>query len=119
MQGSWFRLRYGCAIAVAASCSAAQAAPTDGQASDRFGMRRAEFVLVGADFCASYGAGFVQLQGTSTCVRIGGHLRVGATSDGSEQIEWGSGGFVAAPANTGSAPSHVRLDGDYERSGLR
>ncbi|HWG04115.1 MAG TPA: porin [Beijerinckiaceae bacterium] len=107
-------------IAMAASCSAAQAAPADTQASDRTGVRRAtaEFMLVGADFCTAYGAGFVQLQGTNTCVRIGGHLRVGATSDGSEQIEWGTGSFVAAPANPESAPSHVRLDSDYDRSGL-
>lgn len=28
------------------------------------------------NFCASYGAGFVPVEGTRTCVRIGGHVRI-------------------------------------------
>lgn len=29
------------------------------------------------DPCAQYGAGFVQVEGTSTCVRIGGSIGIG------------------------------------------
>jgi hypothetical protein len=29
-----------------------------------------------ADTCAAYGAGFVAVEGTQTCVRVGGHVRV-------------------------------------------
>ena len=32
--------------------------------------------VVGANPCAQYGAGFVQLQGTSTCVKLSGSVRV-------------------------------------------
>jgi len=36
-----------------------------------------------ASSCAAYGAGFVKLEGTETCVRIGGAVSVGAgTSSG-------------------------------------
>ena len=33
-------------------------------------------VLVPANPCAQYGAGWVQVQGTSTCVKVGGSIRV-------------------------------------------
>ena len=37
-----------------------------------------------ANACAEYGAGFVKIEGTNTCMKIGGAIRIGAgTSAGS------------------------------------
>ena len=37
-----------------------------------------------SDACAAYGAGFVKVEGTGTCVKIGGAVSIGAgTSTGS------------------------------------
>ena len=99
--------------AQSASARGTGAGPADGNAAPKL-------ILVEAgNFCAAYGAGFVQLQGTNTCVRIGGHVRVDSTLDGSEQFEWGTGSFSAAPGNTQSAPSHVRLDGNFDAPSFR
>lgn len=65
-----------------------------------------------ADFCAAYGAGFVRLQGSDTCVKIGGHLRVDMTTTPQSQLEWGTSDFGPAPADDHPIGSHVRLDGD-------
>ena len=35
-----------------------------------------------ANACAEYGAGFVKIEGTSTCVKIGGAVNVGAGVSG-------------------------------------
>lgn len=69
------------------------------------------------DYCATYGEGFVRVQGTNTCVKIGGHLRVDTTTGPRSQLEWGPGGFGAAPDDDSAFRSHVRLDGNF--SGAR
>ena len=35
-----------------------------------------------ANACAEYGAGFVKIEGTSTCMKIGGAVSVGAGASG-------------------------------------
>lgn len=47
--------------------------------------------------CASLGAGFVPVQGSRACVRIGGHVRVEATDD--------------MPVRTIAGPTPARSDG--------
>jgi hypothetical protein len=40
--------------------------------------------LKGANSCAAYGAGFVKIEGSDTCIKIGGAVGIGAgTSAGS------------------------------------
>jgi hypothetical protein len=83
--------------------------------------------LAGSDICAAYGPGFTSVEGSSTCIRIDGHVRVetgrGITTS-SINNGWANGG--ARPAslqsntydegNSGNAinglnfgRSHVRL----------
>jgi Porin subfamily len=67
------------------------------------------------DFCATYGEGFVRLQGTDTCVKIGGHVRVDTTISPRSQLEWGPGGFDPAPYDGETMRSHVRVNGNFGR----
>jgi len=116
------RFSFGWLIAATALWPVLPAQSVDAQTADGKPIgRAAESGLVGggmADFCASYGAGFVRLQGTDTCVRIGGHVRVGTTIE-SGQFEWGTGAYAVAPGNDESSASHVRLDGNYGASEFR
>ena len=72
-----------------------------------------------ADFCAAYGEGFVRLQGSDTCVKIGGHVRVDTTIAPRSQLEWGTGDFGPAPGDDEPIRSHVRLDGNFGAAGFR
>jgi len=63
--------------------SPASAEPSGGQKPDKsltsdrlLPVKRAG----AANSCASYGAGFVRLEGTDTCVKIGGAVSVGVSS---------------------------------------
>lgn len=71
------------------------------------------------DFCAAYGEGFVRLQGTDTCVKIGGHVRVDTTVSPRSQLEWGTGGFGPAPDEDETIRSHVRVNGNFGSVGLQ
>jgi hypothetical protein len=117
------RSRFGCLLAAATIWPVLQAACADAQVVNGRSIGSASTLRLVAgttpDFCATYGTGFVRLQGTNTCVRIGGHVRVGTTMDGSEQFEWGTSSFAAAPGGRDSAPSHVRLDSDFGAPGFR
>jgi hypothetical protein len=70
--------------------------------------------------CAAFGPGFAAVQGSDTCVFIGGHVRVGFGSHGSDSPDtgWATGSAVRvnAPDERGAggiAPGHLRLrDGD-------
>ncbi len=62
--------------------------------------------------CASYGADFTAVEGSDTCVRIGGRVRV----------EFGTRGASSAPDNgwaTGAAPAALRDEPEQTRSRLR
>lgn len=63
--------------------------------------------------CAIYGSGFVAIQGTGSCVRIGGRLRVeGSSTFGGSNFNRGSAaGFAGADAGDGPARAHLRLEG--------
>lgn len=117
------RSSFGCALAAATIWLVLQAQSAGAQVVDGrpMGSTGALRPVAGgtADFCATYGTGFVRLQGTNTCVRIGGHVRVGTMMGGSQRFEWTTGSFAAAPDDGGSAPSHVRLDSDFGAPGLR
>ncbi|MBM3609826.1 MAG: hypothetical protein FJX29_15515 [Alphaproteobacteria bacterium] len=72
--------------------------------------------------CANYGSGFVAVQGTGSCVRIGGRMRVegsiSGSSGGSNNAAGGSGGAPATGASQfapGFAPmrAHMRLEGPF------
>ncbi|MDO9560501.1 MAG: porin [Bradyrhizobium sp.] len=69
-------------IAVAAlwpACSAAAEQPRQ-QKTDRTGATVRQVPLKGAGTdrsCAAYGAGFVRVDGTQTCVKIGGAVSIG------------------------------------------
>jgi hypothetical protein len=64
--------------------------------------------------CAIYGAGFVPVAGTDTCVRIGGRVRVDGAVSPSQDTYGSSGVTNFAPAPTGlDGPdrAHLRLQG--------
>jgi predicted secreted protein len=69
------------AIVVAAlPVSSASAEPARGQKPDKSGTsdRLLPVKRAGAaNACAAYGAGFVKLDGTDTCVKIGGAVSIG------------------------------------------
>ncbi|MGO9673341.1 MAG: hypothetical protein ACLPSF_04095 [Methylocella sp.] len=69
--------------------------------------------------CAAYGPGFTAVEGSDTCVFVGGHVRVGFGSRGGDSPDtgWATGSAVrvnsASGAGAGLAPGHLRLpDGD-------
>ncbi len=58
----------------------AAAEPLRQQKSDRSTVPSRQYPLKGAragDSCAAYGAGFVRVDGTQTCVKIGGAVSIG------------------------------------------
>ena len=67
----------------------------------------------GSDNCAIYGSGFVAVQGASTCVRIGGRVRLELNGAGASA---GLNSFApvnnspSAPASGGIDRAHMRLD---------
>jgi len=54
------------------------------------------------DNCAAYGPGFTSVEGTNTCVRIGGHVRVEFGSHGQ--------GFYPTSSGTGTTAAAIRTD---------
>ncbi len=81
------------------------------------------------DNCAAYGPDFTSVEGTKTCAKIGGHVRVefgshnfGQATDQATNHEWGRGGTAPAAMRTeglvGADPSglpaarHLRLRED-------
>lgn len=68
-----------------------------------------------ANPCAIYGTGFVPLNGTDTCVRIGGRVRVDGAISPSQDTYTSSGtlNFAPAPSNGLDGPdrAHLRLQG--------
>lgn len=65
--------------------------------------------------CAIYGSGFVSLNGTDTCVRIGGRVRVDGAIVPSQDVFGSSGNLNAAPGALngldGPDRAHLRLQG--------
>jgi len=81
--------------------------------------------FAGSDTCAAYGPGFTAVEGSSTCIRIDGHVRVeagrGITSS-SINNGWASGS--ARPASLHSSDDQISsgnaINGaDFGRSHLR
>jgi len=82
--------------------------------------------IAGGDTCAAYGPGFTSVEGSSTCIRIDGRVRVeagrGITSS-SINNGWAAGS--ARPASLHSSPDdRIPLDNtisgaDFGRSHLR
>ena len=60
--------------------STASAEPSGGRKPDKSGTsdRLLPVKRSGANSCAGHGAGFVKLEGTDTCVKIGGAVSIGA-----------------------------------------
>jgi hypothetical protein len=68
------------AVTALLPASSAAAEPLRLQKSDKSISAGRPLPLKGArtgDFCAAYGAGFVRVDGTQTCVKIGGAVSVG------------------------------------------
>jgi hypothetical protein len=68
------------AVTALLPASSAAAEPLRLQKSDKSISAARQLPLKGArtgDFCAAYGAGFVRVDGTQTCVKIGGAVSVG------------------------------------------
>ncbi|MDP2356342.1 MAG: porin [Beijerinckiaceae bacterium] len=65
--------------------------------------------------CAIYGSGFVSLNGTDTCVRIGGRVRVDGVIVPSQDIFGSNGSLNLAPGAPngvdGPDRAHLRLQG--------
>lgn len=64
--------------------------------------------------CAIYGSGYVAIQGTGSCVRIGGRVRVegGAVFGGSRSnIGGGALGFAGEKMRDGPSRARMRLEG--------
>ncbi len=65
--------------------------------------------------CAVYGSGFVALNGTDTCVRIGGRVRVDGVVVPPQDVFGSSGSFNFAPGPQngldGPDRAHLRLQG--------
>jgi hypothetical protein len=58
--------------------SRASAQPSGGQKPDKSSDRLLPVKRPGvANSCAAYGVGFVKLEGTDTCVKIGGAISIG------------------------------------------
>jgi hypothetical protein len=97
---------FGLIAGVAGSCAvvlATQAMAQESTATSRQPYRARAWVAI--DRCAAYGPEFTSVEGTQTCVKIGGHVRV----------EFGSRNF-AYPANPGwgqggTAPATIRTEG--------
>jgi hypothetical protein len=71
-----------------------------------------------ADRCAGLGEGYVPVQGSETCVKIGGHVRVeygGGNTLFDEPArrapEGYGGGFPMPNASDGAMRTHLRLNG--------
>ena len=72
--------------------------------------------------CAAYGPGFTAIEGSDTCVFIGGHVRVGFGSRGGDSPDtgWATGTAVRvnAASSSSGAPGHLRLPGDDDSGTL-
>ena len=72
--------------------------------------------------CAAYGPGFTAVEGSDTCVFIGGHVRVGFGSRGGDSPDtgWATGTAVRvnAASSSSGAPGHLRLPGDDDSGTL-
>ncbi|GAC1333798.1 MAG: hypothetical protein NVSMB26_15480 [Beijerinckiaceae bacterium] len=78
------------------------------------------------DRCAVYGSGFVAVEGTETCARIGGHIRVEIGTLGSRTLRSGFNrmetvdGPRPAAVTSGRNPAAMNDDGDsHMRTHLR
>ena len=71
---------------MAAEATLAMAEPTHGQKPDQPAASGRQLPLKGAgasNACAAYGPGFVKVEGTETCMKVGGAVGIGAgTSSG-------------------------------------
>ncbi len=68
------------AAAAACGCRGRRAAPSpEARQGRNIGQAAAaEALAIPANACAEYGAGFVRIEGTNTCVKIGGAVSIGA-----------------------------------------
>lgn len=80
----------------------------------------------GTDNCAAYAPGFASLEGSDTCIRIGGHVRVEVSSGSTSSTQnngWASGSARPASLYTtsdGDRHSNHSLNGmDLSSSHLR
>ena len=88
------------------------AATSAGQAQQRLAGSESQ--------CAIYGAGYVAVQGSSTCVRIGGRVRLemntGTVGHAYAPGGLSSGQFGGAAAPDGANRAHLRLGGSPGRN---
>jgi hypothetical protein len=61
--------------------------------------------------CAAFGPEFTAVEGSDTCIFIGGHVRVGFGSRGGDSPDtgWATGTAVRVNAASGAATGHLRL----------
>jgi hypothetical protein len=70
-------------VAVTLSASGAPAEQPGGQRFDRTAPSGKQLPLkrsTSANSCAAFGAGFVMVEGTNTCVKVGGYVSTGASA---------------------------------------
>jgi hypothetical protein len=77
-----------------------------------------------SDHCTAYGPGFTSVEGSDTCIRIGGRVRVEAGTGmtaSSANNGWASGGTRPASlhSSSGEALSNTVNGADFGRSHLR
>jgi hypothetical protein len=81
--------------------------------------------LAGSDICAAYGPGYTSVEGSGTCIRIGGRLRVEAgtiITPSSANSGWAAAGARPASLHTGDDSGRFgnAINGaDFGRSHLR
>lgn len=99
-------------LMLAALIGAASTAPVPAAAQSRASTPSASNAS-SSNECAIYGSGFVAIQGTGSCVRIGGRLRVegGTTFGGSNSGRSSAVGFAGGTPGDGPARAHLRLEG--------
>ncbi len=79
---------------------------------------RAQF-MTNASRCSGYGPDYAAVEGSDTCVRIGGHVRVqmGTTAGLSSATDWGNGQASSAtlhsdgPDQQAGPTRHLRVQG--------
>jgi hypothetical protein len=104
-----FPSRFGIAVACSASSLLILAFDCGAYAADRNQPARPS-QWTALDNCAAYGPDFTSVEGTQSCVKIGGHVRVeyGSRHYGRVvQQEWGQGGASQAAMRT-----ETPVDGD-------
>jgi len=69
-----------CIIAVSVTAAAAETPKRQRTERPLAGKALPQKRTAGANACAAYGAGFVRIEGTATCIKVGGWIDVGVAT---------------------------------------